>query len=118
MATAVKRCLSGGAYGVGIEITQTSTAGNTIHTAPASTTAGTVDEIWLWAQNNHTADVVLTIEMSGADHAQNIIVTIPFKSGLVPVVPGFILQNALTVKAFAATTAVITIFGFVNSITD
>lgn len=118
MATATKRCLSGVAYGVGIEITQTSTAGNTIHTAVNSTTAGTVDEIWLWATNNHTADVLLTIEMSGADHAQNIQVTIPYRCGLIPVVPGFILQNALTVKAFAATTAVITIFGYVNSITD
>jgi hypothetical protein len=118
VATAKKRCLSGGAYGVGIEITQTATAGNTIHTAVNSTTDGTVDEIWLYAQNNHTADVVLTIEFSGADHAQNIIVTIPFKSGLVPVIPGLPLQNALTVKAFAATTAVITLFGFVNQITD
>ncbi len=118
MATATKRCLSGGAYGVGIEITQTATAGNTIHTATASTTAGTYDEVWLWAQNNHTVDVVLTIEWSGADHAQNITVTIPFKAGLVPVIPGLILQDGMTVKAFAATTAVITIFGFCNSVTD
>lgn len=118
MATALKRCLSGASYGAGIEITQTATAGNTIHTAVNSTTAGTVDEIWLWAMNNHTADVLLTIEFSGADHAQNIQVTIPYKSGLFPILPGLILQNALTVKAFAATTAVITIVGFVNSITD
>ena len=118
MATFVKRTLSGADHGAGIEITQTSTAGNTIHTATASTTAGTYDEVWLWAANNHTADVLLTIEYSGADHAQNIIRTIPFKAGLVPVVPGLILQDGMTVKAFAATTAVITLFGFVNSITD
>lgn len=118
MATAVKRKLSGCTDGYGVEITQTSTAGNTIHQAVAGTTAGTFDEIWLWAQNNHTADVLLTIEYGDADHAQNIIVTVPFKAGLVPVVPGLILQNGLYVKAFAATTAVITLFGFVNSITD
>ena len=117
-SSAVKRKLSGSTDGYGIELTQTSTAGNTIHQAVAGTTAGTYDEVWLWAQNNHTADVVLTIEYGDADHAQNIIVTVPFKSGLVPVVPGLVLQNALYVKAFAATTAVITIFGFINTITD
>lgn len=117
-SSAKKRLLSGSTNGMGIEIIQTATAGDTIHQAVSGTTSGTYDEIWLWAQNNHTADVVLTIEWGGADHAQNIIVTIPYKSGLVPVVPGFTLQNGLYVKAFAATTAVITIFGFVNAIVD
>jgi hypothetical protein len=61
----------------------------------------------------------LTIEFGGADAPdQNIVVTIPYKAGLVPVIPGFILQNGATVKAFAATTNVITITGFVNAITD
>ena len=119
MATAVKRKLSGSTDGMGIKIAATSTPGTAIHTAVAGTTAGTYDEIWLWAFNSHTADVVLTIEFGGANAPdQNIIVTIPFKSGLIPVVPGFILQNGATVKAFAATTNVITITGFVNAITD
>jgi hypothetical protein len=118
MSTALKRKLSGSTNGKGIEIIQTATAGDLIHTAVAGTTAGTFDEIWLWAQNNHTADVILTIEFGSHDHADNIIVTIPYKSGLVPVVPGFILQNAQDVNAFAATTAVIMLHGFVNAITD
>jgi hypothetical protein len=118
MATAKKRHLSQSTDGKGIEIIQTTTAGDLIHTAVAGTTDGTVDEIWLWAQNNHTADVVLTIEWGSHDHADNIIVTIPFKSGLVPVIPGFILQNGMDVNAFAATTAVIMLHGFVNTITD
>lgn len=117
-SSAVKRALSGGAYGVGIEIAQTSTAGTTIHTAVNSTADGSYDEIWLWAQNNHSADVQITIEFSGADHAQNIIVTLPYRSGLMPILPGFILQNALTVKCFAAVADVVTVFGFVNRITD
>jgi len=119
MATAVKRKLSGSTDGKAIKVAQTATPGDTIHTAVAGTTAGTFDEIWLWAFNAHTADVVLTIEFGGADAPdQNIIVTIPYKAGLVPVVPGLILQNEATVKAFAATTNVITITGFVNAITD
>jgi hypothetical protein len=119
MATAVKRKLSGSTDGKAIKVVQTATAGDTIHTAVAGTTAGTFDEIWLWAYNGHTADVVLTIEFGGATVPdQNIVVTIPFKSGLVPVVPGFILQNGMVVKAFAATANVVTIIGFVNAITD
>jgi len=119
MATAVKRKLSGSTDGLPIKITRTETAGDTIHTAVAGTTPGTFDEIWLWGYNGHTADVVLTIEFGGAAVPdQNIVVTLPAKSGLIPIVPGFILQNEKVVKAFAATANVITLNGFVNSITD
>lgn len=119
MSTVLKRKLSGSTDGKAIKVVQTGTAGDTIHTAVAGQTAGTFDEIWLWAYNGHTADVVLTIEFGGASVPdQNIVVTIPFKSGLVPVVPGFILQNGMVVKAFAATANVITLNGFVNAITD
>jgi hypothetical protein len=119
MATAVKRKLSGSTDGKAIKVTQTATAGDTIHTAVAGTTAGTFDEIWLWAYNGHTADVVLTLEFGGATVPdQNIVVTIPYKSGLVPVVPGLILQNGMVIKAFASVANVITLIGFVNAITD
>ncbi len=119
MATVVKRKLSSSTDGKAIKIAATSTAGTAIHTAVAGTTAGTYDEIWLWAFNAHTANVKLTIEFGGADAPdQNIIITIPALAGLVPVVPGLILQNGATVKAFASSANVITIIGFVNSITD
>jgi hypothetical protein len=118
-SSAFKRKLSGSTDGKPIKITATATAGDTIHTAIAGTTPGTFDEIWLWAYNGHTADVVLTIEFGGASVPdQNIVVTIPFKSGLVPVVPGLILQNGMVVEAFAAVTNVVTLMGFVNAMTD
>lgn len=119
MATVVKRKLSGSTDGKAIKVVQTGTAGDTIHTAVAGSTPGTYDEIWLWAYNGHTADVVLTIEFGGANVPdENIVVTIPHKEGLVPVVPGFILQNGKVVKAFAGIANVITLNGFVNAITD
>jgi len=119
MATAVKRKLSGSTDGKPIKVVQTVTAGTTIHTAVAGTTAGTFDEIWLWAYNGHTGAVALTLEFGGADVPdQNIVVTIPAKSGLVPIVPGLILQNGMVVKAFAGTANVCTLSGFVNAITD
>jgi len=119
MAIAVKRKLSGSTDGCGIKIVKTSTDGTMIHTAIAGTTAGTFDEIWLYAYNGHTTDVTLTIEFGGATVPdQNIIKTLQSKTGLELIVPGLILQNALTVKAFASVANVVTITGFVNQITD
>jgi len=119
MATAVKRKLSGSTDGKPIKVVQTATAGDTIHTAVAGTTAGTFDEIWLWAYNGHSAAVTLTIEFGGATVPdQNIISSLASKSGLQLIVPGLILQNGMVVKAFAGTANVITISGFVNSLTD
>lgn len=115
MATYTKKKLSGSTDGKAIKIAATSTAGTTIHTAVAGTTD--FDEIWLWAYNGHTASVVLTIEFGGAGVPdQNIVLTIPPKSGLIPVVPGLLLQNGMVVAAFAGTTNVVTIIGFVNGI--
>ena len=119
MAIAVKRKLSGSTDGKPIKVVQTGTAGTTIHTAVAGTTAGTFDEIWLWAYNGHTTTVVLTIEFGGATVPdQNIVVTLASKSGLVPIVPGLILQNGMVVAAFAGSANLVTISGFVNAITD
>ncbi len=119
MAIAVKRKLSGSTDGKAIKITTTSTAGDIIHTAVAGTIAGTFDEIWLWAYNGHSANLVLTLEFGGAIVPdQNIVITIPFKAGLFPLVPGLVLQNGMVVKAFAGSANLVTITGFVNSITD
>lgn len=117
-SVAKKRLLSGSVDWKAILIAATGTAGTAVHTAVAGTTAGTYDEVWLYAQNNHTAAVVLTIEFGSADTEDNIIMSIPSKSGEYLVVPWFILQNGATVKAFAATTNVISIQWWVNSITD
>ena len=98
----------------------TNTSGATlIHTAVGGTTPGTYDELWLWAYNGHSADVVLTIEFGGTTVPdQNIVQTIPFKKGLFLVVPGFVLQNAALITAFAGTAKVVTLNGYVNAITD
>lgn len=118
-SSAVKRKLSGSIDGKAIKITQTVTPGDTIHTAVAGTTLGTYDEIWLYAYNGYTSDVVLTIEFGGTSVPdQNITITIPFKVGLVPVVPGFLLQNSMVVRAFASIANMVTLYGFVNAITD
>jgi len=121
MAKAYKRKLSGSTNGRAVLITQTSSAGpaNIIHHTVESVVAGTFDEIWLWAFNSHGVDVTLTIEFGGTTAPdQNIVVTVPFRAGLIPIVPGLILQNGYDVKAFASVANVVTLSGFVNAITD
>ncbi len=117
MTTYSKLKLSGSTDGKPLKLTQTSTPGTTIHTAISGTTDGVYDEIWLYGYNGHSANVVCTVEYGGVDVPdQNIVVTLPYKAGLIPIIPGLILQNSLVVRAYAATANVITIVGFVNRI--
>ena len=119
MAIIKKRKLSGSASGAPIKVVAVATAGTLIHTAVVETTDGTYDEIWLYAQNNHTTNATLTIEFGGATAPdQNIIITLASKSGLQLVIPGLILQNGLTVRAFASVANVVCLSGFINTITD
>ena len=116
--------LGGGNY---VASPANTTAPTVIHTAVAGTTAGTYDEIWLWAQNSHTADVTLTIELGiPANTAllpqyypiNKIAQTIPFQKGEFLVLPGFIAQNGMVIRAVASVANVITLTGFVNAIVD
>ena len=52
------------------------------------------------------------------DPDQNIVQTLAIQSGLQLVVPGFILQNGMVVKAFASAANVVVLYGFVNAVTD
>jgi hypothetical protein len=110
-----KTKLSGSANGRGILIPATATPGTVIHTA----IAGIVDfsEIWLYAQNNHTASLPLVIEFGGVTSPNDLIqMSIPSKQGLFLIVPGLVLNNGLVVRAYAQTANLISIFGWVNVI--
>jgi hypothetical protein len=119
MATVTKVVLSGSTNGKPIKVVATGTTGTTIHTASSVTGTVGMDEVWLWAYNSDTVDRALTVEFGGTTAPdQNIVVTIPFKAGLVLVVPGLILQNSLIITAFAAAANVVTLSGFVNRIVN
>lgn len=115
MATFSKAPLSGSTNGKGILVAATATAGTLIHTAVSGTTD--FDEVWLYCQNTSTASVALDIEYGGVATSDLIEITIPAESGLVLVVPGLFLNNSLVVRAFAATTNVLSIHGYVNRVT-
>lgn len=121
MATFTKLALQpAGTTGTGrlIKVAATATAGTSIHTA--SSTATTIDEVWLYAVNSDTTARKLTIEWGGTSSPDDLIeLTVLPESGLVTVVAGLVLQgNAtpLVVRAFAATANVVMIGGFVNRI--
>lgn len=116
MATFTKEILSGSTDGRMIKVAVVATVGTWIHTAVAG--VADIDEVWLWAVNSDTVDRKLTIEYGGRAAPDDLIeVTIRAESGLVLVVPGMILQNALLIRAFAAAANVVMVGGFVNRIT-
>jgi len=113
-ATFSKLVLSGSTNGKQIKVAATATAGTTIHTAHATA----LDEIWIYAVNSSASSVKLTIEYGEATAPDgNIEVTVLPEAGLVTIIPGLILTNSLVVKAFAGTTNVIMLSGYVNRIT-
>jgi hypothetical protein len=118
MATFNKLTLSGSTDGRGILVAATASPGTTIHTA--SSTSTTFDEIYLYAQNTSASAVKLTVQWGGTTSPNDDIeVTIAAEAGLMLVVPALVIKgNAtpLVVRAFATTTNVITIHGFVNRI--
>lgn len=120
MATFSKQLLSGSTGGRLIKVVATATAGTTIHAT--GTSSSIIDEIWLYAVNSDTTDRKLTIEFGNTSAPDDLIeFTVKAESGLYLVVPGLILTgdgtSARTVRAFAATTNVVMVGGYVNRIT-
>jgi len=105
--------------GLGILVVATATAGTAIHTA--SSTATTIDELWLYAYNDHSSAVNLSIEFGGVTSPKDVIKSsLATQSGLVLVCAGLVIQGNATakvVRAFAGTASKVSIFGYVNRIT-
>jgi hypothetical protein len=119
MATYTKVHLSGSTGGQPIKIDATATAGTLVHTSGISSVD--IDEVWVYANNTSASEVKLTIEYGGVASPDNLIeIPIAAEAGLVLVIPGLILSGTgnegRSVRAFAATTNVINITGYVNRI--
>lgn len=112
--------LSGSVQGKGIKVVATATAGTAVHSTGTSATV--VDRVYLYAYNEHTADVLLTLEIGGVTVPDNLIrKTIPLKSGKIMLLDGdpFLGSGsvALAIAAFAGTANVIILYGHVSRIT-
>ena len=117
MPTTVDRLpLSGSTNGRGIKVAATASSGDTIHTAQSGTS--TCDVVTIYAYNSSGSAVNLTLQWGGTTSVDDDIkLSIPATSGLTLVVPDLVLRNSLVVKAYARTTNVVTIHGFVNRVT-
>ena len=116
MPTTVSRIpLSGSTNGRGIKVAATATAGTLIHTATSSATD--CDVVTLYAHNSSASAVNLTIEFGGVSSPDDLIIlSIPAATGLTLVVPDLVIRNSLVVRAFAGTTNVVMVHGFVNRV--
>lgn len=120
--TAVKRMLSESTEAAPILVAATSSPWTTIHTCYTTTNFATApwdyDEIRLYATNNHTAAVSLTLEVWWTTVGYLTQFSVPAKTGDYCIKLGKIFNNTQVIKAFAVTTNVITIDWFVNLITE
>lgn len=121
MATFNKELLSESINGKAIKVTATAigTSPTLIHTA--SNNPNVLDEVWIYAQNNHTSDLAVRLGFGGTTDPDDIIeYTVKTKGGLYLIVPGLILKgNAtpLTIRAACATADKISLSGYINRIT-
>jgi len=114
MATISRQLLSASTNGRGVAVAATTSPGTIIHTAPAGTTS--MDEVYLYAANIGTADVLLVIQHGGTSTSDEVDFTIPAGVGLVEIGGRLMIQNGLVVRAYAGDANVINIFGHVNRI--
>ena len=122
MATFSKQLLSASTDGRAIKVVATAIASSPTLIHTGSSTASTFEEVWIYAQNNHTSDVALRLGFGGVTDPDDIIeYTVKTKGGLYLIVPGLILKGnasaALTIRAAAGTANVISLSGYVNRIT-
>lgn len=118
MATVVKRVLSGSSNGRQIVVSATTSV--VIHTGVSTTSV--IDEVYIYAQNNQSADLELNIEWgNSASTTDYMKVFVPAKAGPVLIAPGLPIQgfsSNLVVAATVTATNSLLLSGFVNRITS
>lgn len=116
MATVTRLPLSASTDYQGILVAATATPGTAIHTAASVVNTVGADELYLWAENFHTAGLLLTLEWGGVTSPNNLkTFTIPAKTELL-VIGGQCITNARVIRAFAETTNLIIVSGYINRI--
>lgn len=115
MADISKQKFTNATLGRPVLVTTNASPGTDIHTV--TTNSSQFDEVWLYAANNGTTNISLTVEFGSNSSADQINASIPFKSGLYLIVPGIPLQGDATpptIKAYTNTVNTVSISGWVN----
>lgn len=107
--------LSGSTNGRPIAVAATASPGTLIHSA----SAGSLDEIYLYAANVSNTAAPLTVQFGGTSTADNLVATsIPANSGPVQIAFGQRLGGGVEVRAFSGTANAINMTGIINRITS
>ncbi len=117
MPTFTKLPLSSSVTGKQILITATTSGSATpIHTAPSGT--GSLDEVWIYAYNESTMSMVANVLWGGTVEPNDITrYTITSRSGRTLLIDGKIIQNSLTIGAYATSASAVIFDGYVNRMT-
>ena len=110
-----KQKLSGSANGRGIKVAQTATPGTLIHTAVD--VANNLDEVWLWAANSDAAERKLTLELGGVTTPDDLLeFTAPPEDGAYLLVPGWVYDGGVIIRAFCEAANVVMLHGYVHRV--
>lgn len=109
MSLVKKFSLSGSTNDRPIAVAATASPGTLIHTADATDE----DQLFVWACNIDTVDRDLTMQWGGTSTADSSVITMPSKSGWVPVAVGQFLRAGLLLRCFAAAASIINVQGHV-----
>lgn len=110
---AKKIMLSGSVNGRNIKVVQTATPGTLLHTVASG--SDSLDEIFIQAVNTSAAIVLFTVEFGGVTSPDDLVsINLEPYKGAYMVIAGWLLQNGVFVKGFAASANVIVVNGWVN----
>ena len=120
MATYSKQLLSASTNGKAINITATGTSTTLIHTTQTNSTA--LDEVWLYATNATTSDILLNVLYGGTGFVNDVLFegVIEAYGGNVLLCPGLIAKGdgatGLSIYGNSTSASGINVFGYVNRI--
>jgi hypothetical protein len=108
-----KELLSAKNTGGGITL-DTNSTGTLIHKVSASPIK---EEVWLWAVNEGTVARTIIVQFGTVNAADSFPIEIPPKDGLITVLPGIPLTNALEVRAYCPASGTdVKVFGYAHKI--
>ncbi len=112
--TILDKLLSGSTNGRPILVAANASPGTLIHTAVAGTDKK--DKVWLYVHNNDTEERLLTLEWGGTATGDQIKLKIPAQGSRPVEIPGYPLNNGLSIRAVGDAANVLVIEGFAQEI--
>lgn len=112
MASITKEFLSGLTSGPMINVIATSSLTDIIHSCPSGPPV-VIDEVTLYAVNNSTADVLLTLDIDNGESK----FLLPGQVGLVKIAEKVLLDSTENIYAYVDSGTDVYITGYVNRIT-